>query len=128
MLPGGTKDCVWMKENMGVLEVLRIVEEAMGEGIRGQRMWYSLKCNRLELLPLGRDGDVKKLMKASDEYAYLYVAGSEGPCVGRVHGNEACEEQWRGVAVLTVGGVGQRSMLQVTSLVRWMGEWQRTML
>ncbi|KAJ8431694.1 hypothetical protein Cgig2_006550 [Carnegiea gigantea] len=85
-------------------------------------MWYSLKCNRLESLSLGRDGDVKKFMKGNDEYAYLYVEGSQGPYVGRVHGNEACEEQWRGVAVLTVGGVGQRSMLQVMSLVRWMGE------
>ncbi|KAJ8425362.1 hypothetical protein Cgig2_032878 [Carnegiea gigantea] len=96
MLPEERKDCVWVKENMGVLEVLRIVEEAMGEGIRDWHMWYSLKCNRLELLPLGQDGDVKKLMKGNDEYAYLYVAGSEGSCVGRVYGNEACEEQWKG--------------------------------
>ena len=50
MLPGGRNDCVWVRENMGVLEVLRLVKE----GIRGRRMWYSLKCNRLELLPLGR--------------------------------------------------------------------------
>ncbi|KAJ8435704.1 hypothetical protein Cgig2_002661 [Carnegiea gigantea] len=97
MLLGERKDCVWVKENMGVLEVLRIVEEAMGKGIRGRRMWYSLKYNRLELLPLGRDGDVKKLMKGNDEYAYLYVAGSEGPGVGRALRNEACEEQWKGV-------------------------------
>jgi len=34
-------------------------------------MWYSLKCNRLELLSLGRDGDVKKLMKGNDKYAYF---------------------------------------------------------
>ncbi|KAJ8429581.1 hypothetical protein Cgig2_023787 [Carnegiea gigantea] len=66
MLPGGRKDCVWVKENMGVLEVLRIVEEAMGEGTRGQRMWYRW------------DSDVKKLMKENDEYAYLYVAESKG--------------------------------------------------
>ncbi|KAJ8426902.1 hypothetical protein Cgig2_024393 [Carnegiea gigantea] len=92
MLSGGRKDYVWVKENICVLEVLRIVGEAMGEGVRGWQMWYSLKCNRLELLPLGRDSDVKKLMKGNDEYAYLYVAGSEGPCVGRVQRNEACEE------------------------------------
>ena len=84
-----------VKENMGVLELLRIVEEAMGKGIRGRRMWYSLKCNRFELLPFGRDGDVKKLMKGNNEYAYLYVARSEGPCVECVHGNEACKGQWR---------------------------------
>ncbi|KAJ8432415.1 hypothetical protein Cgig2_013829 [Carnegiea gigantea] len=35
-------------------------------------------------------------MKGNDEYAYLYVAGSEGPCVGWVHGNEAYKGQWRG--------------------------------
>ncbi|KAJ8425904.1 hypothetical protein Cgig2_012672 [Carnegiea gigantea] len=34
-------------------------------------MWYSLQCNRFELLPLGRNGDVKKLMKGNDEYDYL---------------------------------------------------------
>ncbi|KAJ8430905.1 hypothetical protein Cgig2_008408 [Carnegiea gigantea] len=76
---------------MGVLEVLRLVKEAMGEGLQGGRMWYSLKCNRFELLPLGRDGDVKKLMNGNDEYAYLYVAGSEGLCVTWVPGNEACK-------------------------------------
>jgi len=54
-----------------------------------------LKCNRMELLP-GRDGDVRKLMKSNDEYTYLYVIGSEGPCGGRVHGNEAYKGQWRG--------------------------------
>ncbi|KAJ8422350.1 hypothetical protein Cgig2_015345 [Carnegiea gigantea] len=73
---------------MGMVEVLRLVEEIMGEGLRGQRMWYSLKCNRFELLPLGRDGDVKKLMKGNNEYAYLYVAGRKGSYVGWVHGNE----------------------------------------
>ncbi|KAJ8432866.1 hypothetical protein Cgig2_033871 [Carnegiea gigantea] len=100
MLPKERKDCVWVKKNMGVLEVLRIAEEAMGEGIRGQRMWYSLKCNQLDLLPLGRDGDVKKLMKGNDEYTYLYVVGSEGPCVQRKLGlkvdNQKMElEKWK---------------------------------
>ncbi|KAJ8439204.1 hypothetical protein Cgig2_003417 [Carnegiea gigantea] len=89
MLQGGRKDCVQVKENMGVVKVMRLVEEAMGEGIRGRLVWYSLKCNRMELLPLGRDGDVRKLMKVNDEHTYLYVAGSEGLCVGRLYGNEA---------------------------------------
>ncbi|KAJ8435605.1 hypothetical protein Cgig2_016429 [Carnegiea gigantea] len=35
----------------------------------------------MELLPLGRDGNVRKLMKVNNEYTYLYVAGSEGPDV-----------------------------------------------
>ena len=49
--------------------MLPIVEEEMGEDIRGWRMWYSLECNQLELLPLGWDGDVQKLMKGSNKYA-----------------------------------------------------------
>ena len=62
---------MWLKENIGVLEVLRLVEDAMGEGIRGRLMWYSLKCNWLELLPLQWDGDVRKLIKGNDEYVPL---------------------------------------------------------
>ncbi|KAJ8444428.1 hypothetical protein Cgig2_005950 [Carnegiea gigantea] len=55
-------------------------------------------------------------MKGNDEYAYLYVAGSEGPCVGRLNGNEAYKGQSRGVAVVTIGGVEQLSMLQKLGL------------
>ncbi|KAJ8433774.1 hypothetical protein Cgig2_025937 [Carnegiea gigantea] len=61
-----------------MLDVLRLVEEVMEEGLRGQLMWYSLNCNRMELLPLGQDADVGKLMKGNDEYVYVYVAESEG--------------------------------------------------
>ncbi|KAJ8435614.1 hypothetical protein Cgig2_012268 [Carnegiea gigantea] len=97
---GGRKDCVWVKENMGVLDVLRLVEEVMGEGLRGQLMWYSLKCNRMKLLPLGWYADMGKLMKGNDEYAYVYVAGSEGrrggESVGAVDGGVRAE----------AGGVG----------------------
>ncbi|KAJ8437819.1 hypothetical protein Cgig2_013435 [Carnegiea gigantea] len=88
---------------MGVLDVLRLVEEVMGEHLRGRLMWYSLKCNQMELLPLGRDADMGKLMKGNDEYAYVYVAGSEGPCVGGLQGKEAYKGQGRGVGVLKSG-------------------------
>ena len=50
----------------------------------------------MELLPLGQDGDVRKLMKGNDLYTYLYVAGSEGLCMGHVQGNEVYKGQWRG--------------------------------
>ncbi|KAJ8444285.1 hypothetical protein Cgig2_029698 [Carnegiea gigantea] len=93
---GRRKDCVWVKENMGVLDVLRLVEEVMGEGLRSRLMWYSLKCNQMELLPLGRDADVGKLMKGNDEYAYVYVEGSEGPCVEGLQWKEAYKGQGRG--------------------------------
>ncbi|KAJ8446921.1 hypothetical protein Cgig2_013222 [Carnegiea gigantea] len=33
---GGKKDCVWVKGNMVVVEVLWLVEEAMGEGLGGR--------------------------------------------------------------------------------------------
>ena len=67
-------------------------------------------------------------MKGNDEYANMYVAGSEGPCVGRVHGNEACKWRSRGVAVMIVGGVEQLSMLLVMLVAGWTEEWLRTML
>ena len=51
------------------------MEDAIREGIRGRLMWYSLKCNRLELLPLRQYGDVRKLMKGNDGYAYLIWQG-----------------------------------------------------
>ena len=31
----GRKNCEWMKESMGLLEVLWLIEEAIGEGLRG---------------------------------------------------------------------------------------------
>ena len=63
----GRKDYVWVKENMEVVDVLRLVEEAMWKGIRGRLTQYGLKCNRMKLLPLGWDGGVEKLMKGNDE-------------------------------------------------------------
>ena len=45
----------------------------------------------MELLLFGRDGHVRKLVKGNDEYAYLYMAGSEGSCIEQLHGNRAYE-------------------------------------
>ncbi|KAJ8424005.1 hypothetical protein Cgig2_032389 [Carnegiea gigantea] len=81
---------------MGVLEVLRLMDEAMREGVRGRRIWYN--------------GDVKKLMKGNDEYAYLYVAGSEGPCVGwcvKGSGGCGCSDRRRGGATVSAGDVAR---------------------
>ena len=33
--------------------------------------------------------------KERNSLSYLYVAGSEGSCMGCVHGNEVCKGQWR---------------------------------
>ena len=46
-------------------------------------------------------------MNGSNEYAYLYVAGSEGPYVGWLHGNKAYKGRWRGMVVVIVGAVEQ---------------------
>jgi len=76
---GGRKDCIWIKENMAVENVERLVEELMGEGLQGRKMWYSMKYNRREVLLLRKDVDVMKLMKGNKDYAYIYVGGKEGP-------------------------------------------------
>ena len=60
-----------------MLEVIWLVEKAIGEGLRCRLMWHSLKCNQIKLLPFGRDGDFRKLMKGNDEYEYLYMGGSQ---------------------------------------------------
>ncbi|KAJ8423056.1 hypothetical protein Cgig2_019826 [Carnegiea gigantea] len=83
---------------MGVLDMLRLVEEVMREGLRGRLMWYSLKCNQMELLPLGRDADMGKLMKGNDEYAYVYVAGSEDGGVRAKAGGVGSEQVPRSAA------------------------------
>ncbi|KAJ8444545.1 hypothetical protein Cgig2_000824 [Carnegiea gigantea] len=67
---GGRKDCVWVKEDMTAVEVMMLVEAAMGEGLKGRVMWLSLKYDRRQLIRLGRDADVMKLMKGNEEYSW----------------------------------------------------------
>ena len=75
---GGRKDCIWIKENMAVENVERLVQEIMGEWLRGREMWYNMKYDRREVLLLRKDVDVLNLMKGNEDYAYIYVGGKEG--------------------------------------------------
>jgi len=68
----GRKDCVWVKKIMGVLDVLRFVEEV---------------C----------------------VYAYIYMAGSEGPYVRQLYGNEAYK-RWEEGGGCSDGGRGGESV------------------
>ena len=74
---GGRKDCLWLKENMSVVHVQRLVKEVLGEGLKGRQMWYNMKYDRREVLLLGKDVDVTKLINRNEEYAYIYVGGEE---------------------------------------------------
>ena len=50
----------------------------MSEGLRERRLWYSTKFERNMIIPLQRDGHVVKLVKANNEFSYMYVAEKEG--------------------------------------------------
>jgi len=63
---------------MSVVDVQRLVEEVMGEGLKGRKMWYNMKYDGREVMLLMRDVDVKKLMKGNDKHGYIYVGGEEG--------------------------------------------------
>jgi len=74
----GRKDCTWVKADMSVLVVRRLVDEVMGEALQECEMWYSMKYDRGAMLPMWRDVDVKKLLKGNYDHAYIYVGGEEG--------------------------------------------------
>jgi len=74
----GRTDYIWVKPDMSVLVVRRLVEEVMGEGLQERRMCYSVKFDRGAMLAMWRDEDVKKLLKRNDDHAYIYVGGEGG--------------------------------------------------
>ena len=76
---GGISDCILMRQNIGVADVVKVEEEMMGEGFRECRLWYNTKFDRNLLMPLQRDGDVGKLIKGNDDFMYMYVAEKDGP-------------------------------------------------
>jgi len=104
---GGRKDCLWLKENMSVVHVQRLVKEVLGEGLKGRQMWYNMKYDRREVLLLGKDVDVTKLINRNEEYAYIYVGGEENRYL--LHDNAAV-----GVGGVqegtSVGGNGKRTV------------------
>ena len=56
----------------------------MREGLGNCVVWYSLKYDRREVIQLGRDVDVEKLIKGNEEYPYVYMVGDEGTFVREV--------------------------------------------
>ena len=59
---------------MAIGNVLKLAEEAIGEGLREHRSWYNTKYYRRMILQSQRDADVRKLIKGNDDLAYTYVA------------------------------------------------------
>ncbi|KAJ8425718.1 hypothetical protein Cgig2_015866 [Carnegiea gigantea] len=87
----GSSDCIFVRENMGVDDVVKIVEETI-DG-------YTMKFDRNVIIPLQRDGDVVKLVKGNDEFSYMFVGEKEGliqrsmqekPVVGAAELKDAC--------------------------------------
>jgi len=72
---GGRKDCIWVKGNMLVLVMQRLVEEVIGEALQERGICYTMKYDRREPLHFRKDVDVMKLLKGHDEHAYIYVGG-----------------------------------------------------
>ena len=72
---GGRSDCAWLRKGMGIGNMVRVVEEVMGEGLSDRSMWFNTKYDRSMMVWMQRDVDVGKLIKGNEEFAYIYVAG-----------------------------------------------------
>ena len=49
---GGSSDCILVRENMGVGDVVKVVEKMIGEGVKESGLWYSTKFDRNMIMPL----------------------------------------------------------------------------
>ena len=85
---GGSSDCVWLKEDMGLDDVVKVVEGTIEEGLQGRSLWYSTKYDRRMVLPLRRDVDVGKLVKGNDEFGYMYIVDKNVPIWKSKEGSE----------------------------------------
>jgi len=73
-------------------------------------MWYNMKYDRREVMLLGKDVDVIKLMKGNEECGYIYVGGEEESFVRRLHDSAAVGV--RGVQEgMCGGGNGKRTVV-----------------
>jgi len=70
----GSSNCVWLRQDIEVGDVVKLVERTKQEGLWERMLWYSTKYDRNMFTPLPRDGDVGKLLKGNDEFGYMYVA------------------------------------------------------
>jgi len=87
---------------MRFVDVLKLVEHAMGVVLKEVNVWYTMKFDKRLLLPLENDGDIRSMMRGNDGHAYLYVTGKEVPNGPRRESGEAEE----------AGGVRQDEALQ----------------
>jgi len=73
---------------MRIGNILKAVEEMMGDYLGNHRLWYNAKYDRsIILLPEG-DADVWKLIKGNDEFAYMFVTEEDGPISKKVQVSE----------------------------------------
>jgi len=75
-----------------------------------------MKCDRRILVPFGRDGDLLKLVNNNNQYAYMYMSGSDGPRRAALKG---CHEA---MPLSIVMEVGEEGYVQITILqMQWGG-------
>ncbi|KAJ8420221.1 hypothetical protein Cgig2_030903 [Carnegiea gigantea] len=102
---GGSSDCILMRQNMGIADVVKVAEEIMGKGFRECRLWYNTKFNQNIIMPLQGDVDVVKLVKGNDEFSCMYVTKMEGLIrisVARIEYNDV-EIKYARLSMKTVG-------------------------
>ena len=68
---GKSSNYIWLQQNMGVGNVLKLAEEAMQEGLREHRLWNNAQFDCSMIMSLHRDADVGKLIKGNDEFVYV---------------------------------------------------------
>jgi len=85
---GGRRDDIWLRGGMGIGNVMKVVEEVMGECLGERRLCFNTKYNRSMILLLQRDVDVWKLTKGNDEFAYMHVVGADRPIRKKVEDSE----------------------------------------
>jgi len=83
---GGSRKCVVVREGVGVKELREMVRETVGGGVEVDGIWYSLKYDRIMIMAVEEDTDVRMMFKGNDEHGYVYVCNKES-VVPRVRKN-----------------------------------------
>ena len=66
-------------EDMGEAADMKLVDKVLKESLGKRKLWFSMKFDRRILALVGRYGDLLKLVKGNDEYAFLYMSGKDRP-------------------------------------------------
>ena len=89
---GGMSDYVWVREGMRIGNVVKLMEEAMGEWLGERRLWYTTKYDRWMIFLVQGDADVWsvwKLIKGNDEFVYMHVVEKDDTIRKKVQVSEA---------------------------------------